>query len=61
LPNLAAGLPPSLLPPAVESIVRTVVSLSFLTLACGVILMVSGFFTFLRYRKENPSPYAEEA
>jgi hypothetical protein len=47
--------------PALESINQTLTSLSFLMLISGVILMISGFVTFLRYRKENPNPYAEES
>ncbi len=45
----------------VKSINRTFTSLALLVLACGVFLLVSGLVTFLRYRKDNPSPYAEEA
>jgi len=44
-----------------ESVNRTLTSLSFLTLISGVILMISGLVTFLRYRKENPNPYMEES
>lgn len=39
---------------------RTLTSLSFLVLAAGIILMLSGFVTFLHYRKENPTPYTED-
>lgn len=47
-------------PPLVlESINRTLSSLGFLTLVSGVILILSGLVTFLRYRKENPAPYTE--
>jgi hypothetical protein len=56
-PNVQAGIfQPSML----EIINRTLVSLSFLILAAGVILMLSGLVTFLRYRKENPTPYTED-
>lgn len=40
---------------------RTFMSLSYLVLICGVILLCSGLATFLRYRNENPLPYTEEA
>jgi hypothetical protein len=30
-------------------------------LVTGVFFAVSGLVTFLRYRKENPAPYEEEA
>jgi hypothetical protein len=46
--------------PMLEIINRTLASLSFLVLISGVILMLSGFVTFLRYRKENPTPYSED-
>ena len=48
-------------PIVLETINRTLVSLGFLILISGVILMISGLVTFLRYRKENPTPYAEES
>lgn len=44
-----------------QIIIRTLVSLALLVLACGVILVVSGVAAFLRYRKENPVPFTEEA
>jgi hypothetical protein len=47
-------------PATVEILYRSLTSLGFLVLICGVILMASGFVTFLRYRKENPTPYSEE-
>jgi uncharacterized membrane protein YidH (DUF202 family) len=57
-----ANLQPGVLQSSVvESVGRTLASLSFLILISGVILMISGVFTFLRYRKENPAPYAEES
>ncbi len=62
LPTLPASMPPGLSQPAVlESIQRTLASLCFLVLICGGMLLVSGLVTFLRYRKENPVPYAEDA
>lgn len=55
--NMQAGF---FQPPMLEIINRTLASLSFLVLIAGVILMLSGFVTFLRYRKENPAPYTED-
>jgi hypothetical protein len=43
-----------------ETINRTLISLGFLILISGVTLMISGLVTFLRYRKENPTPYEAE-
>ena len=43
-----------------EIINRTLTGLSFLVLIAGIIFMLSGFVTFLRYRKENPTPYSED-
>ncbi len=61
LPTLALNLRSDLLQPAVvESINRTLNSLSLLVLITGVILALSGLITVLRYRKENPAPYTEE-
>lgn len=48
-------------PIALETINRTLISLGFLLLISGIFLMISGLLTFLRYRKENPIPYAEES
>jgi hypothetical protein len=48
-------------PAVLESLNRTLASLSYLVLISGVILVFSGILTFLHYRKENPLPYAEEA
>jgi len=55
--NVGSGILQS---PVLESINRTLSSLGFLTLVSGVILMLSGIVTFLRYRKENPIPYTED-
>ena len=55
--NVQSGLLQS---PVLESINRTLASLSFLFLVPGVILMLSGVVTFLHYRKENPNPYTED-
>jgi hypothetical protein len=55
--NMQAGIfQPSML----EIINRTMTSLGVLILICGVIFILSGFVTFLRYRKENPTPYMED-
>jgi hypothetical protein len=55
--NMGSGI---LQPLVLESINRTLTSLGLLTLISGVILMLSGLVTFLRYRKENPIPYTED-
>ena len=47
-------------PVVLESINRALTSLSFLVLLTGLILIFSGLITFLRYRRENPVPYAED-
>jgi len=47
-------------PHVLETINRTLTSLSFLVLIAGIILMLSGLVTFLHYRKENPAPYSED-
>ncbi len=60
LPTFPANVGPGVLqPPMLESINRTLTSLASLTLVSGVILLVSGVATFLRYRKENPIPFTE--
>jgi hypothetical protein len=48
-------------PIVLETIHRTLISLGFLILISGVALMISGLVTFLRYRKENPTPYEAES
>jgi hypothetical protein len=55
--NMQAGI---FQPPMLEIINRTLTSLGVLILITGVILILSGFVTFLRYRKENPTPYSED-
>ena len=60
--GLPANLQPGVLQPSVvESLDRTLASLSILILISGAALLISGIVTFLRYRKENPTPYAEES
>ncbi len=62
LPIVPASVQQQVLPPAVvESITRTLNSLALLLLVAGLVLLFSGLLTFLRYRKENPLPYMEDA
>ena len=44
-----------------ETLNRVFVSIGWLTLGSGVVFAASGVITFLRYRKENPAPYKEQA
>ena len=61
LPAFPANVGTGTLQPLVlESINRTLTSLALLVLVSGVILMLSGLIIFLRYRKENPTPYTED-
>ena len=61
LPVIPANIQLSVLRPGVvESLSRTLTSLDLLVLLSGAILIFSGFITFLRYRRENPLPYAED-
>ena len=43
------------------SVDRTLMSLGWLVLICGIALVISGLVTFFRYRKENPAAYVENA
>jgi hypothetical protein len=43
------------------AIYRTFASVGLVTLVSGIVFVLSGGATFLRYRKENPVPYQEEA
>ena len=62
LPTIPSNIQSGIFQPIVlETIHRTWISLGFLVLISGAILMISGLVTFLRYRKENPTPYAEES
>ena len=62
LPTFPSNIQSGIFQPIVlETIHRTLISLGFLILISGVVLMISGLVTFLRYRKENPTPYAEES
>jgi hypothetical protein len=61
LPVFPANIHPEIFQPVVlETIYRALNSLSFLVLITGLILIFSGLITFLRYRRENPTPYAED-
>ena len=61
LPNIPTTVQPDLLQPAVlESINRSLTNLGYLLVGAGVIFLISGILTFLRYRAENPQPYTEE-
>ena len=55
--NMQAGI---FQPATLEILYRSLTSLGILVLISGIILIISGFVTFLRYRKENPTPYSEE-
>jgi hypothetical protein len=61
LPEFSTNAQAGILQPFVlESINHTLTSLSILILIAGVFLIFSGVVTFLRYRKENPTPYTED-
>jgi hypothetical protein len=59
--NWLAPMPDTLRAPLDEILSRVFIGMSVLTLAAGFFLLFSGIVTFLRYRKENPAPYREEA
>ena len=62
LPTFPSNIQSGIFRPIVlETIHRTLIRLGFLILISGVVLMISGLVTFLRYRKENPTPNAEES
>jgi hypothetical protein len=44
-----------------ETLTRALAGVGVVTLVSGIGFAVSGLVTFLRYRKENPAPYKEEA
>jgi hypothetical protein len=56
-----APMPEALRVPLDEILSRFFTGMGGLTFAAGIFFLVSGFITFLRYRKENPAPYREEA
>lgn len=61
LPNIPANVhPEELQPPVLESINRSLTSLSLILLISGIAFIVSGLVTFMRYRRENPQPYKED-
>ncbi|HUI88483.1 MAG TPA: hypothetical protein VLX61_07125 [Anaerolineales bacterium] len=62
LPSFPSKMPSEISAlPVLNAVNRTLISLDFLVLISGVFLLISGMLTFLRYRKENPAPYAEES
>lgn len=60
-PGAWAVLPSAMAAALAASLNRTFAALGLLGILAGVALVVSGGVTFLRYRKENPVPYQEEA
>ena len=61
LPDIPANIQPVLLQPSVlESINRSLTSLGFILIGSGVIFLIAGILTFVRYRRENPQPYTED-
>jgi hypothetical protein len=54
-------MPEALRAPLDEILTRFFYGVGGLTLAAGIFFSISGVITFLRYRKENPAPYREEA
>lgn len=59
MPNIPANIQPELFQPSVlESINRAFTSLGLILLISGVLLVFSGIVAFIRYRRENPQPYA---
>jgi hypothetical protein len=59
--DLTLALPDILQAPVTDNINRTFSAVGMFILITGIIFLVSGLITFLRYRKENPEPYKEEA
>jgi len=61
LPAFPENTQPGIFQPAVlDAANRSLNGLGFLILITGIILLLSGLNTFLRYRKENPVPYTED-
>ncbi len=61
LPVIPANVQPTALPPTVvESINRSLTSLGLLLVGSGVVLLISGILTFIRYQMANPQPYTED-
>ena len=61
LGNSLAALPEVVRASIAETVNRTFISIGLLTLVSGLVFAISGVVTFLRYRKENPARYREEA
>jgi hypothetical protein len=59
--GILSPLPDVLLAPLEETLSRVLTGVGLVTLASGIGFTISGFVTFLRYRKENPAPYREES
>jgi len=59
--NMLSPLPDVLRAPLEETLARALTGVGVVTLVSGIGFAVSGLVTFLRYRKENPAPYKEEA
>jgi hypothetical protein len=59
--NILSPLPEALWPPLQESLSRVLTGVGGVTMLSGIGFSISGLVTFLRYRKENPAPYKEEA
>jgi len=59
LPNVPANAESTIFQPQLlESIDRTISSLGLILVIFGITLLISGLTTFMRYRKENPTPYS---
>ena len=56
-----AALPEALRAALAETLNRAFAGIGWLTVGSGAAFAISGLVTFLRYRKENPVPYKEEA
>jgi len=62
--ELLAGLPAAgsgAALPLEEILDRALIGMGLFTLASGAALFLSGLITFLRYRRENPAPFREDA
>jgi hypothetical protein len=59
--NILSPLPDVLWTPLEESLSRVLTGVGLLTMLSGIGFSILGVVTFLRYRKENPIPFPEEA
>jgi hypothetical protein len=59
--NFLEPLAESLSGPLDEILSRAFTGIGLLTLTAGILFVLSGLVTFIRYRKENPVPYREGA